>query len=74
AAAMLDARIDALDALGAVHVVESDPAALAAAEQTFADDHRVVLHRGEVAGVAAGLPAPDVVVLDPPRTGAGAAV
>ncbi|MGC5258615.1 class I SAM-dependent RNA methyltransferase [Gordonia sp. DT218] len=74
AAAMLDARNDVLDALGSVHVVESDPAALSAAEQTFADDDRVTLHRGEVAGVAAGLPPPDLVVLDPPRTGAGPTV
>ncbi|MYR05785.1 TRAM domain-containing protein [Gordonia sp. SID5947] len=74
AAAMLDAPGDGLEAIGTVHVVESDTAAVSAAERTFADDDRVVLHPGDVAGVAAGLPTPDVVILDPPRTGAGAAV
>lgn len=73
AAALLDRAIEG-NAVGAVHVVESDPVALTSAEQTFAGDERVALHRGEVAATSAALPSPDVVVLDPPRTGAGAAV
>ena len=57
-----------------VHIVDSDGAALAAATSTFDDDPRVITHRGEVASVIATLPTPDVVLLDPPRTGAGARV
>lgn len=65
-----------IDALGSheVHIVDSDAGALRAAEQTFIDDAGVHIHRGEVAQVIGGLPAPLVVVLDPPRTGAGARV
>ncbi|MGW0035750.1 class I SAM-dependent RNA methyltransferase [Gordonia sp. NPDC003376] len=64
------------DTLGAstVHVVESDPGPLEAAERTFGTDAGIHLHRGEVARLMADLPAPQVVVLDPPRTGAGPAV
>ena len=57
-----------------VHVVDSDSGAIAAATATFAGDRRLVAHRGDVAEVAAGLPAPGIVVLDPPRTGAGRVV
>ena len=46
---------------------------LAAAEATFVED-AVEVHRGEVSDVATQLPTPDVVILDPPRTGAGASV
>ncbi|MEE4022879.1 TRAM domain-containing protein [Gordonia sp. PKS22-38] len=76
AAALLDATPDPGAGGGrpeVVHVVESDTSALAAAADTLADDP-VELHRGEVAAAAARLPSPDVVVLDPPRTGAGATV
>lgn len=61
-----------LDACGAqtVHLVDSDPGAIAAAHATFADDG-VLIHAGDVARQIAELPTPDVVVLDPPRTGAG---
>ncbi|MGV9713383.1 class I SAM-dependent RNA methyltransferase [Gordonia sp. NPDC003424] len=71
AAALLD---DPRTSAAAVEVVDTDGAALAAATETFADDDRVTMHHGEVAGVAAQLSGPDVVVLDPPRTGAGATV
>lgn len=71
AAALLD---DPATSVGAVHVVESDAVALTAAAETFGDDDRIALHHGEVVAAVRDLPAPDVVVLDPPRTGAGAAV
>ncbi len=58
----------------AVHIVDSDAGALAAAEATFADDDGIEVHQGEVAAAIGGLPAAGVVVLDPPRTGAGARV
>jgi tRNA/tmRNA/rRNA uracil-C5-methylase (TrmA/RlmC/RlmD family) len=59
---------------GEVHVVESDPRAVDAGGVTFADDTAVRFHLGRVDRVVAELPSPDVVVLDPPRAGAGAAV
>ncbi|MXP22330.1 class I SAM-dependent RNA methyltransferase [Gordonia sp. HNM0687] len=73
AGATLDAAGAQVGAVAAVHVVDSDAAALAAAEATFADEP-VEVHHGEVSAAATGLPTPDVVILDPPRTGAGAAV
>ncbi|UPW14836.1 hypothetical protein M0655_04335 [Gordonia amicalis] len=70
AGALLDTFDTGLDE---VHIVDSDAGALAAASETFADDgDRVVTHRGEVAARIHALgEAPDIVVLDPPRTGAG---
>lgn len=56
-----------------VDVVETAGGAIAAGKQTLADAP-VVFHRGDVASRLKGLKAPSVVVLDPPRTGAGAAV
>ncbi|GED97840.1 class I SAM-dependent RNA methyltransferase [Gordonia crocea] len=56
-----------------IHLVDTAPAALAAAQTVFGD--RVRSHRAAVSPAAvAGLPDPDVVVLDPPRSGAGNAV
>lgn len=61
-----------LDADGSVsqaHVVDTDAAALRAAQASL--DDRVTVHRGTAQAVAERLPTPDVVVLDPPRSGAG---
>lgn len=57
----------------AVDVVETSGGAIAAGRQTLADEP-VAFHRGDVASRLRGLPSPSVVVLDPPRTGAGAGV
>lgn len=59
---------------GRVDIVDSDAGALKAAGDTFADDPGVHCHRGEVARAIAELPAPDVVIVDPPRTGLGSRV
>jgi tRNA/tmRNA/rRNA uracil-C5-methylase (TrmA/RlmC/RlmD family) len=65
---------------GRVVCVESDPAACAAADANLADLPQAEVWQGEVdaEGLAELLEelgsAPDVVVLDPPRAGAGAAV
>jgi tRNA/tmRNA/rRNA uracil-C5-methylase (TrmA/RlmC/RlmD family) len=61
-----------------VWLVESSPAAAAAARDNLSDLPDVVVHRARVAsalrkGARSG-PEPDLVVLDPPRSGAGAAV
>ncbi|AZG44200.1 class I SAM-dependent RNA methyltransferase [Gordonia insulae] len=74
-AALLDGAAAAgLGEFTAVHVVETDADAVAVATEAFAGDDRLTVHHGEVAALVGGLPAPDVVVLDPPRTGAGPAV
>ncbi|MGW6035803.1 class I SAM-dependent RNA methyltransferase [Gordonia terrae] len=67
------ALLDGPGGVGSVHIVDSDPAALDAADRVFAGEgDRVRTHRGEVATRIADLTGrPDVVVLDPPRTGAG---
>ncbi len=70
AGAVLDENDEALGT-ARVHIVEADGQAVAAAQTTFADDHRVAVHRGNVATSLADLPAPDVVITDPPRAGAG---
>ncbi|MGY1603330.1 class I SAM-dependent RNA methyltransferase [Geodermatophilus sp. SYSU D00815] len=70
----------AVGADGRVVCVEADPAACAAADANLADLPQAEVWQGEVdAGGLAELlaelgGAPDVVVLDPPRAGAGAAV
>ncbi|WP_328857819.1 TRAM domain-containing protein [Williamsia herbipolensis] len=68
------ALCDAIDTLTSVVVVEADAAATAAARATYADDDRVAVYRGPVDAALANLPAPDVVVADPPRSGAGRSV
>lgn len=70
AGAVLDENDDARGT-ARIHIVEADGQAIAAAQVTFAEDHRVSVHRGNVATSLVGLPAPDVVIADPPRAGAG---
>jgi tRNA/tmRNA/rRNA uracil-C5-methylase (TrmA/RlmC/RlmD family) len=64
---------------GRVVCVESDPGACAAADANLARYPQAEVWEGDVdaaglAGLLAELGAPDVVVLDPPRAGAGPAV
>lgn len=61
---------------GRVAAVESDEAAVRAARRAFHDVPQVQLLLGDVSRALGGadLPRPDVVVLDPPRAGAGAEV
>ncbi|MFT3662588.1 MAG: TRAM domain-containing protein [Gordonia sp. (in: high G+C Gram-positive bacteria)] len=72
-AALLDGAADGGPAVAGIELVETDAGALAAAERALAGEP-VRIRRGDVAGVVADLPAPDVVIADPPRAGAGAAV
>ncbi|MDP5182574.1 TRAM domain-containing protein [Blastococcus sp. BMG 814] len=70
----------AVGAGGRVVCVEADPGACAAADANLADLPQAEVWQGEVdadglTGLLAELdPGPDVVVLDPPRAGAGTAV
>ena len=58
----------------AVHIVDTEAAALAAADTLF-DRQTVQAHHSAVTpGILATLPGPDVVIADPPRSGAGNAV
>ncbi|NMN99956.1 class I SAM-dependent RNA methyltransferase [Gordonia sp. TBRC 11910] len=69
-AGLLDAAAAGGVELGQMHIVDTDSTALDAAQTTL-DDLRVHVHRGSAQAVVDGLPTPDVVVLDPPRSGAG---
>ncbi|GAB17911.1 putative RNA methyltransferase [Gordonia effusa NBRC 100432] len=69
-AALVDAAASSGAELGQAHVVDTDATALDAATVTLGD-RGVSVHRGATQAVAGTLPAPDVVVLDPPRSGAG---
>jgi tRNA/tmRNA/rRNA uracil-C5-methylase (TrmA/RlmC/RlmD family) len=70
------ALAEAVGGQGAVAAVEGDAAAVEAAAANLADLPWVSVVRGEVAAVLAGSEADpvDLVVLDPPRIGAGRAV
>ncbi|MBT0567951.1 class I SAM-dependent RNA methyltransferase [Williamsia sp. CHRR-6] len=57
-----------------VVLVESDPAAAGCAQNTFADDARIIVDRAPVAQRLRDLPPAQVVICDPPRTGVGAQV
>ena len=64
------ALADALGADAVVHSVDYSPAAVETAQEGLAD-YRVEKHNTRVEKALGSLPAPRVVVLDPPRTGAG---
>ncbi|MFT3715061.1 MAG: TRAM domain-containing protein [Gordonia sp. (in: high G+C Gram-positive bacteria)] len=71
-AALLDGAAQGGPAVAGIDLVETAPAALALAEDTLADEP-VTTHRGAVEAVVGNLPAPDLVIADPPRSGTGAA-
>lgn len=62
---------DAVGESGTVHAVEADPRASRNARRNAHTRGQVVLHQSPTEGALANLPRPAVVVLDPPRTGAG---
>lgn len=66
---------DRVGPTGGVDAVEIAPAAIAAGRRSLADLPAVRFHRGETVRTLASLrPDPRVIVLDPPRAGAGRAV
>jgi tRNA/tmRNA/rRNA uracil-C5-methylase (TrmA/RlmC/RlmD family) len=59
---------------GQIDLVEASTTATRDAQQNFRDHKNVTVHRGDVARVISQFESADVVLLDPPRTGAGQAV
>lgn len=69
------AILSAVDNHGVVHCVESAPAAVSAGKRALSqlvEDQKIVFHTQTVERAMNQLPAPTLVVLDPPRVGAGA--
>jgi tRNA/tmRNA/rRNA uracil-C5-methylase (TrmA/RlmC/RlmD family) len=65
---------DAVGPGGRVVAVEGDPGGVRDARRNAHERPQVELHLGGVAEVLEGIPGADVVVLDPPRVGAGRVV
>lgn len=65
---------DAVGETGAVHAVEADPRAGRAARRNAHARDQIRLHESPTEAACTTLPRADVVVLDPPRSGAGRAV
>jgi tRNA/tmRNA/rRNA uracil-C5-methylase (TrmA/RlmC/RlmD family) len=68
------ALIKDIGATGQIDLVEASSTATRDAQQNFRDHRNVNVHRGDVARVISQFESADVVLLDPPRTGAGQAV
>ena len=61
----------AVGAKGRVHLIESDRRAISDAQKIFKGVGNVEIHPGTVEARLPKIPDPDVILLDPPRTGAG---
>jgi tRNA/tmRNA/rRNA uracil-C5-methylase (TrmA/RlmC/RlmD family) len=59
---------------GRIDLVEANASATRDAQQNFRDYRNVTVHRGDVAQLISHFESADIVLLDPPRTGAGADV
>jgi len=59
---------------GRIDLVEASASATRDAQQNFRDYRNVTVHRGDVAQLISHFESADIVLLDPPRTGAGADV
>ena len=68
------ALIKDIGTTGRIDLVEASSTATRDAQQNFRDHGNVKVHRGDVARVVSQFESADVVLLDPPRTGAGQAV
>ena len=63
--------LDAIGAGGSVDIVEGSKSATADASRNFAGVENVKIHTGDVARLITRFATADVIVLDPPREGAG---
>ncbi|GAB2672622.1 class I SAM-dependent RNA methyltransferase [Gordonia jinhuaensis] len=67
------AVLDTLTSVRSLTIADADARAIDIAAQTYAGDERVSTVAGPTVRATADLPAPDLVVADPPRSGAGSA-
>jgi tRNA/tmRNA/rRNA uracil-C5-methylase (TrmA/RlmC/RlmD family) len=65
------ALLNDIGALGSIDIVEGSKSATADARRNFADCANVIVHTGDVAKILPRFGSVDVIVLDPPREGAG---
>jgi tRNA/tmRNA/rRNA uracil-C5-methylase (TrmA/RlmC/RlmD family) len=63
--------LDAIGSEGSVDIVEGSKSATADASRNFAEVDNVKIHTGDVARLITRFSTADVIVLDPPREGAG---
>jgi len=65
------AMIDIVGIDGKVELLESSTTAVADARRNFVDNPNILIHSGEVSRLLPKIDRADVIVLDPPREGAG---
>lgn len=65
------ALIDVVGPTGSIELIESSTSAIADARRNFAEYPNILIHAGDVSRVLVKIDQTDVVVLDPPRDGAG---
>ena len=68
------ALIDCVGVKGRIDIIESSSSATADARKNFSDFSNVNIHTGDVVHLLPRISACDVIVLDPPREGAGKSV
>jgi tRNA/tmRNA/rRNA uracil-C5-methylase (TrmA/RlmC/RlmD family) len=68
------ALAEAVGPRGKVHLIESDAKALSDAGRIFQGSSNIVIHKGRVEQLLPTIERSDLVLLDPPRTGAGEVV
>ena len=68
------ALVKDIGSTGRIDLVEASTTATRDAQQNFRDYSNVSVHRGDVARAISQFESADIVLLDPPRTGAGQAI
>jgi tRNA/tmRNA/rRNA uracil-C5-methylase (TrmA/RlmC/RlmD family) len=68
------ALVGEVGSTGRIDLVEASTTATRDAQQNFRDYSNVSVHRGDVARVISQFESADIVLLDPPRTGAGQSI
>ena len=65
------AILDTIGEAGGVDLIESSPSACADARLNFKSNPNIRVHQGEVERILSTIERADVIILDPPREGAG---